>query len=255
MFHDVIAHPSFGRRDLSALRALTCGGSLVPVELIRELESSLGVKTTIIFGQTESSGYIAQTFPDDDPAVKAATVGRALPHLEARVVDPQSGTVVARGEIGELQVRGPGMMAGYLDEPDQTAAAFSADGWLHTGDLVAMDDRGYLRITGRLKEMIVTGGVNVYPSEIEAVLAEHPAVAQVAVLGVPDARWGEVVVAVVQCGPGSAADAAALGAFSRERLAAYKVPKHWHFADELPVTASGKVQKHPLLRRFAPDPA
>jgi fatty-acyl-CoA synthase len=247
MFHDVIAHPTFGARDLSSLRALTCGGSLVPVELIREVERGLGVQMTIIFGQSETCGYISQTYPDDDPVDKSSTVGRPFPHLEARVVDPKHGSVLPFGEIGELQVRGVGVMAGYLDDPEQTAAAIEPDGWLHTGDLVAMDDRGYLTIAGRLKEMIVSGGVNVYPSEVEAVLAEHPAVAQVAVLGVPDARWGEAVVAVVRRAPGSTVHGEALEAFSRERLASYKVPKRWHFTDaELPATASGKVQKHLL---------
>ncbi len=253
MFHDVIAHPTFGRRDFSSLRALTSGGSLVPVELVRELERGLGVQMTIIFGQTETCGYISQTYPDDDPIDKSTTVGRPFPHLEARVVDPKGGRVVPCGEVGELQVRGVGVTAGYLDDPEQTAAAIEPDGWLHTGDLVSMDERGYLAIAGRLKEMIVTGGVNVYPSEIEAVLAEHPAVAQVAVLGVPDARWGEAVVAVVRCAPGSSTDVTSLETFSRERLAPYKVPKQWHFADELPATPSGKVQKHLLLQRLTGD--
>ena len=250
MFHDVIAHPAFAQRDLSALRALTCGGSLVPVELIREIEGSLGVQMSIIFGQTETCGYISQTYPGDDPRDKATTVGRPFPHLEARVVDLSSGIVVPCGEIGELHVRGVGVMRGYIDEPEQTAAAIEPDGWLHTGDLVSMDDRGYLTIAGRLKEMIVSGGINVYPTEIEAVLAEHPAVAQVAVLGVPDARWGEVVVAVVRCALGCCVDLEALEAFCRERLAPYKVPKRWQLADELPVTANGKVQKHLLLQQL-----
>jgi fatty-acyl-CoA synthase len=251
MFHDVIAHPSFGQRDLSTLRALTCGGSTVPVELIRELEQGLGVKLSIIFGQTETCGYISQTYPDDDPIDKSTTVGPPFPHLEARVVDAGSGAVVAHGEVGELQVRGAGVMAGYVDDPEQTAAAVEPDGWLHTGDLVAMDDRGYLTIAGRLKEMIVTGGVNVYPSEVEAVLAEHPAVAQAAVVGVPDPRWGEAVVAVVRCAAAAPADAKDLETFCRERLASYKVPKHWHFTDELPMTSSGKVQNHLLLQRLS----
>ncbi len=253
MFHDVIAHPTFGRRDLSALRALTCGGSLVSVDLIRELERSLHVQISVIFGQSETCGYISQTYPDDDPIDKSTTVGRPFPHLEARVVDPKSGRIVPCGEIGELQVRGIGVTAGYIDDPEQTAAAIEPDGWLHTGDLVSMDERGYLAIAGRLKEMIVTGGVNVYPSEVEAVLAEHPSVAQVAVLGVPHARWGEAVAAVVRCAAGSPADSATLEAFSRERLAPYKVPKQWHFADELPMTPSGKVQKHLLLKQILAD--
>jgi acyl-CoA synthetase (AMP-forming)/AMP-acid ligase II len=255
MFHDLMAHPSFAQRDLSALRAVTCGGSTVPVELIRELERGLGAELGIIFGQTETCGYISQTHPDDDPAEKSLTVGPPFPPLEARVVDASSGAVVSFGEVGELQVRGAWVMAGYVDDPEQTAAALEPDGWLHTGDLVAMNERGYLTIAGRLKEMIVTGGINVYPSEVEAVLGEHPAVVQATVLGMPDPRWGEAVVAVVRCaGDGAdSADVTQLQAFCRERLAPYKVPKHWHFTDALPMTSSGKVQKHLLLQRLLAD--
>ncbi len=250
MFLDVIAHPTFAQRDLSALRALSTGGSLVPVELIRQLERSLGVQTTIMFGQTEAHGLISQTFPDDDPDDTSTTVGRLLPHLEGRVVDSE-GDVVPVGQAGELHVRGAGVMAGYFDEPEQTAAAIDPDGWLHTGDLVTMDDRGYLRVSGRLKDMIVTGGVNVYPAEIEAVIGQHPSVAEVAVIAVPHARWGEAVVAVVRPAPGVAADALVLEQFSRERLAPYKIPKQWVFTEDMPMTASGKVQKFLLRERFA----
>jgi acyl-CoA synthetase (AMP-forming)/AMP-acid ligase II len=253
MFQDVIAHPTFAQRDLSSLRALSSGGSLVPVDLIRHLERSLGVQTTIVFGQTEACGYISQTFPDDDPDDKSATVGRLLPHLEGRIVDPERGVVLPIGEIGELQVRGPGVMTGYFDEPEQTAAAIEPGGWLHTGDLMTMDERGYLRVAGRLKDMIITGGVNVYPAEVEAVIAQHPSVADVAVIALPHTRWGEAVVAVVRPVPGAVADAQVLEQFSRERLAPYKVPKRWVFAEELPRTASGKVQKFLLRERLARD--
>jgi fatty-acyl-CoA synthase len=249
MFQEVIVHPTFGQRDLSALRALSSGGALVPVELIRHLERSLGVQTTIVFGQTETSGYISQTFPDDDPDDKSTTVGQLLPHLEGRVVDTERGVVVPVGDVGELQVRGVGVMAGYFDEPEQTAATIEPDEWLHTGDLVTMDERGRLRVTGRLKDMIVTGGVSVYPAEIEAVIIEHPTVAEVAVIALPHDRWGEAVVAVVRPVPGVAADAQVLEQFSRERLAPYKVPKRWVFTDEVPMTASGKVQKY-LLQQW-----
>jgi fatty-acyl-CoA synthase len=253
MLQDVMAHPTCGQRDLSSLRAVSCGGSMVPVELIEDVERRLGVRTTIIFGQTETCGYISQTFPDDDPADKSTTVGRLLPHLEGRVVDPGTGAVVAAGGIGELQVRGAGVMAGYFNEPEQTASTIDPDGWLHTGDLVSMDARGYLRVTGRLKDMIVTGGVNVYPVEIETVIGACPSVADVAVVGIPDLRWGEAVVAVVALRPGSPPDMAAIERFSRERLAPYKVPKRWVVTESLPLTASGKVQKHLLRETLAAD--
>ena len=150
------------------------------------------------------------------------------------------------GEVGELQIRGFAVMAGYFDDPDATGAAIEPDGWLHTGDLATMDARGYLTITGRLKDMIVTGGINVFPVEIEAVIAEHPLVAEVAVFGVPDDRWGEAVVAVVRASGEAEPDPTALETFTRDRLAPYKVPKRWVFVAELPRTASGKVQKFVL---------
>jgi fatty-acyl-CoA synthase len=243
----VTDHPDFTRRDLSTLRSVSTGGAAVPTELIRHLERTLDVQSTIVFGQTEACGFISQTFLDDDAEDKASTVGRLLPQLEGRVVDPERSVVVPVGEVGELQIRGFAVMTGYFDEPDATAAAVEPDGWLHTGDLATMDARGYLKITGRLKDMIVTGGINVYPAEIEAVIAEHPLVAEVAVLGLPDRRWGEAVVAVVRVAGGAEPDATALETFTRDRLAPYKVPKRWVFADELPRTASGKVQKFLLL--------
>jgi fatty-acyl-CoA synthase len=255
MLLDVIAHPDFHRRDLSALRGLSTGGAAVPADLVRSIERSLGVRSTIVFGQTEACGFISQTFLDDDPEDKASTVGRLLPQLDGRVVDPGRGVVVPVGEVGELQIRGFGVMAGYFDEPDATAATIEPDGWLHTGDLAVMDARGYLRITGRLKDMIVTGGVNVFPAEIEAAIAAHPAVAEVAVLGVPHPRWGEAVVGVVRLATGTRVDAADLEAFTRERLAPYKVPKRWLFTDALPRNASGKVQKFRLREQLALDAA
>jgi fatty-acyl-CoA synthase len=250
MWVAVMDHPDFTQRDLSALRCLSTGGAAVPAEMIRHAEATLGVQTTIVFGQTEACGYVSQTFLDDAPDDKAETVGTLLPQLEGRVVDPEHGEVVAVGDVGELQIRGFGVMAGYFHEPDATAETIDADGWLHTGDLATMDDRGYVRITGRLKDMIVTGGVNVYPAEIEAAIALHPAVAEVAVVGMPDRRWGETVVAVVRPVDGSEPTDAALAAFARERLAPYKVPKRWVFTDELPMTASGKVQKFLVRERL-----
>jgi fatty-acyl-CoA synthase len=247
----VIDHPDFGRRDLSRLRSLSTGGAAVPAALIRHIEQALDVRSTIVFGQTETCGYISQTFLDDDAEDKASTVGRSLPQLEGRIVDPERGGVVPIGDVGELQVRGFAVMAGYFDDPDATAATIDADGWLHTGDLATMDARGYLRITGRLKDMIITGGVNVFPAEIEAAIAGHPTVAGVAVVGVPHERWGDAVVAVIRPAPGAQPDAAALETYTRDRLAPHKVPKGWVFTDELPMTASGKVQKFVLRERLA----
>ena len=254
MYLAVVDHPDFARRRLAALRSVSTGGAAVPAELVRHLERELDVQSTVVFGQTEACGYVSQTFLDDAPEDKASTVGRLLPQLEGRIVDPERGEVVPVGDVGELQLRGFGVMAGYFDEPHATAGAIDADGWLRTGDLATMDGRGYLRITGRLKDMIVSGGVNVYPAEIEAAIATHPAVAEVAVVGVADERWGEAVMAVVRCTGASAPGEAELDVFTRGLLAPFKVPKRWVFVDEMPMTASGKVQKFVLRDQLGHDP-
>jgi fatty-acyl-CoA synthase len=240
----LVDHPDFRGRDLSSLRAVSGGGAVVPAELVRRIEDALGVQFAVVFGQTEACGFISQTHLDDRDEDKGETLGRPLPGVAARVVDPVSGVPVARGRVGELEVRGPNVMAGYHELPEASADAVAPDAWLRTGDLVTMDARGYLRMTGRLKEMIVSGGENIFPVEIENALAEHPAVGQVAVVGVPDDRWGEAAVAVVVPAAVASPDPAALEAFLRDRLAAFKVPRRWVVVDELPRTASGKVQKH-----------
>jgi fatty-acyl-CoA synthase len=217
---------------------------------VRRIEDALGVQFAVVFGQTEASGFISQTHLDDSDEDKGETLGRPLPGVGARVVDPDSRTPVARGVVGELEVHGPNVMAGYHELPEASADAIGPHGWLRTGDLVTMDARGYLRMTGRVKEMIVSGGENIFPVEIENALAEHPEVAQVAVVGVPDHRWGEAAVAVVVPGAPGTPDPAALEAFLRDRLAAFKVPRRWVFVDELPRTASGKVQKHVLREQL-----
>jgi fatty-acyl-CoA synthase len=250
----MIEHPDFGRRDLSSLRAISGGGAVVPEELVRRIEVALGVQFAIVFGQTEASGFISQTHLDDASQDKAATLGQPLAQVDARVVDPDTGSVVAVGRVGELEVRGPNVMAGYHDLPEETSAAFRPGGWLRTGDLVTMDDRGFLRMTGRLKDMIVSGGENIFPVEVEQVLAEHPGVGQVAVVGVPDARWGEAAVAVVRPAVHPAPTPAELESFLRARLAAYKVPRRWVVVEsDLPLTASGKVQKFVLRERLSAE--
>jgi len=251
----MIDHPDFTRRDLSSLRSVSSGGAVVPAELVRHIEAALGVQVTIVFGQTETCGFISQTDLADAAEDKAETLGRPLPQIAARVVDPVTGAVVGLGEVGELQVRGFNVMAGYHELAEETAKAVLPDGWLRTGDLVTMDKRGYLRIAGRLKEMIVSGGLNLFPVEIERVIATHPAVAEVAVVGLPDRRWGEMAVAVMRATPGANPDPAELEAHARARLAAYKVPKRWVFVDELPVTPFGKVQKFLVRQRLLGDVA
>ena len=244
MLMALVEHPDFSRRDLSSLRSVSGGGAVVPAALVRRIEDALGVQFAVVFGQTEASGFISQTHLDDVAEDKGATLGLPLPGVSARVVDPGSGVARRRGEVGELEVRGPNVMAGYHGLPDDSAAATRPGGWLRTGDLVTMDDRGYLRMTGRLKEMIVSGGENIFPVEIENALLEHADVAQAAVVGVHDDRWGESAVAVIVPAPGRSPDTRDLETFLRERLAAFKVPRRWAIVEDLPRTASGKVQKH-----------
>jgi fatty-acyl-CoA synthase len=246
----LMEHPDFATRDLSTLRSAVSGGSLVPAELVRRIEASLGVRFCIVYGTTECSPLVTQTRLDDTPEDKAETIGRALPQTEIKIADPVTGDVVPPGTVGELCARGYLVMTGYYKMPDATAQAIDAHGWYHTGDLASMDERGYVRIEGRLKDMIIRGGENIYPREIEDVLFEHADVAEVAVVGVPDEKWGEQVAAFVRPAAGRALDPAALKAFVRERLAPYKTPVHWIDVGEFPVTASGKIQKYVLRERF-----
>ena len=246
----MMEHPDFATRDLSALHVVGSGGAPVPAEMVRSIQRGLGVDFSIVFGQTECSAVATQTDLDDSPEDKAETVGRPLPNIEVKVIDVASGDTVPTGTLGELCVRGFCVMHGYYDMPDATGAAIDADRWLHTGDLGTMDERGYCRIEGRLKDMIIRGGENIYPREIEAVLYDHPAVADAAVVGIPDDRWGEQVVAFVRLAEGRHATPNELAAFARERLAAYKTPRTWVFVDAFPLTGSGKIQKFQLREQL-----
>jgi fatty-acyl-CoA synthase len=227
------------------------GGTPVPPELVRRAAQLVpGLKVAIGFGQTEASPYLTHTLPDDRHPEWITTVGRPMPQTEVRIVDPDTGGTAALDAVGEICARGYGLMKDYFDNPQATAAAIDADGWLHTGDLGSMDAHGYCRVQGRLKDLIIRGGENIYPREIEDVLFTHPDVGIVAVVGVPDREWGEVVVAFVQLKPGARADDVSLMAFCRERLASYKVPRTWLFVDQFPQTASGKIQKFVLRDQY-----
>ena len=247
----LMEHPDFPNRDLSSLKAVISGGSTVPAPLVRRIESTLGIRFTIVFGQTEASPVMTQTRLDDSPEDKAETIGQASPQQEVKIVDVDSGEPVPVGALGEICGRGYNVMLGYYDLPDATAETIDADGWLHTGDLGTMDERGYLRIEGRLKDMIIRGGENIYPREIEELLFTHPAVADVSVVGVPDDKWGEEIACVVRRAEGSeGVDAGELRAYVRERLSPQKAPRIWAFVDEFPLTPSGKVQKFVLRERI-----
>ena len=248
----MLEHPESSRRDLSSLRVAVSGGSPVPADLVRRVEDQLGVRLSIVFGTTECSPLLTQVRLDAEPADRAETLGTPLPQTEIQITSPAGRAPLPVGETGELCARGYMVMRGYHNAPEATAQAIDADGWYHTGDLASIDARGYLRIEGRIKDMIIRGGENIYPREIEDVLFAHPGVAEAAVVGVPDHRWGEVVAAFIRPAPECPAPAPdELRAYCRERLAPYKTPQHWVFVDGFPLTPSGKVQKFKLRESFA----
>jgi fatty-acyl-CoA synthase len=250
MFIMMLDHPDLATTDMSSVRQLLTGGAVVPPALVGRVEAEFGAPLSIVFAQTEASPVITQTAPQDTAEDRAHTLGRPLPQTEVKIVDAASAQTVAPGVIGELCTRGYHVMTGYFQDPGKTAAAIDADGWLHTGDLASMDERGYCQIGGRLKDMIIRGGENIYPREIEQVLFEHPTVADVAVVGVPDATWGEQVAAFVRPAPGRTPDPEELFAYCREHLAPHKTPRYWTVLEEFPQTPSGKIQKFVLRERF-----
>ncbi len=247
LYQSLLAHPERAQHDLGSLRLAVTGAAVVPVELVHRMRDDLGFDTVLTaYGLTESTGVVTMCRPGDDAETIATTSGRAIADVEVRVVD-DAGVEVVRGQPGEVWVRGYNVMAGYLDDPAETAAAI-ADGWLRTGDIGVMDARGYLRITDRKKDMFIVGGFNVYPAEIEAALRAHPAVAEVAVVGAPDERLGEIGVAFVVSRAGQVADPAEIIEWSRARMANYKVPRRVEVVNALPVNASGKVLKFELRK-------
>jgi acyl-CoA synthetase (AMP-forming)/AMP-acid ligase II len=249
----MLGHPAMAATDVSSVELMISGGAVVPPALVEQAERAFGAPLCVTFGMTEASPCILFTSPDDDPADRQETLGRPLPRTEVKIADVVTGEAVAPGVIGELCARGYSVMTGYLDNPEATAATIDPEGWLHSGDLASMDERGYCRIGGRLKDMIIRGGENIYPAEIEQVLFEHADVADVAVLGVPDELWGEQVAAVIRPAEGSAPDPDALFAYCRERLAPFKTPRHWRFTEAFPLTPSGKVKKYVLREQLLAD--
>ena len=250
----MMGHPDLARRDVSSLRRAISGGAVSPPDLVRRIESELRLCYSISLAQTEASCSITMASAADSADDPAETVGRPLPDTEVRVADLRTGETAACGAVGEICARGFLVMRGYLNAPEASAAAIDADGWLHTGDLGSMDERGYLRIAGRIKDMIIRGGENIYPREIEEVLIGHPAVADASVLGFPDEHYGETVAAAIRpAAPDSSVDGLAgeLAEFCRDRLAAYKVPIRWLITDAFPLTASGKVRKDALREQLA----
>jgi acyl-CoA synthetase (AMP-forming)/AMP-acid ligase II len=246
----MLEHPDFATTDVSSIEVLVSGGAVVPPALVTRVELAFKAPLSIVFAQTESSPVITQTAPTDSASDRANTLGTPLPRTAVKIVDPATGATAGHDEVGEICTRGYHVMTGYLDDPEATKAAIDEDGWLHTGDLGSMDKRGYCRIGGRLKDMIIRGGMNIYPSEIEQVLFEHPDVADVAVVGIPDEKWGEQVVAFIRPAEGRTPDPDTLHAYCREQLAPHKTPRFWEFVDAFPMTGSGKVQKFALREQF-----
>ena len=248
MFIAELSHPDFKRFDLTSLRTGIMAGSPCPVEVMKQCISEMHMdEVTICYGMTETSPVSTQTLTDDPIDKRVGTVGRAHPHIEIKVVDPATGLVVARGETGELCTRGYSVMLGYWNEPERTAEAIDAARWMHTGDLAVMDDDGYLNIVGRIKDLIIRGGENVYPREIEEFLYTHPDIVDVQVIGVPDVKYGEEIMAWVKVRDGvDPLDAEAIREYCRGRIAHYKVPRYVHIADEFPMTVTGKVQKYKM---------
>ena len=252
LFHTILDHPRRGEYDLSTLRLAVTGAAAIPVELITRMRDELTFETIITgYGLTEASGIATMCRYDDDPETIATTSGRAIPDVEVLVVD-DNGNEVPRGEVGEVVIRGYNVMLGYFEDPEETAAAIDPEGWLHSGDIGIMDERGYLRITDRTKDMFIVGGFNAYPAEIENLMLGNDAIAQVAVIGVPDQRMGEVGMAFVVPRPGASPTPAEIVAWCRETMANFKAPRHVTIVDELPLNATGKVLKF-QLRDMAAD--
>lgn len=239
-----------GRYDTGSIRKMMTGGTSIPVVLIEEVARRIGGNPTIVLGLTETSPIVCATLADDSFEQKSSTVGKPLPHTSVRIVEPETGRVAALGETGEIQVKGYLLMKGYYRMPDKTAQAIDAQGWFQTGDLGSMDAEGYVRVIGRVKDMIIRGGENIYPVEIEEFLLRHEQVAEAAVVGVPDAYMGEETVAIVRLAPGAGLDEEALRAYCRAGISRYKVPKYYLFVASFPLTPSGKFKKNEL-RRYA----
>jgi fatty-acyl-CoA synthase len=247
MFIAELNHPDFGRFDLSSLRTGIMAGSPCPVETMKQCISAMHMdEVTICYGMTETSPVSTQTAADDTIDQRVGSVGRVHPHVEVKIVDPETGLTVERGVTGEFCTRGYSVMLGYWAEPDKTAQAIDTAGWMHTGDLAVMDADGYVNIVGRIKDMIIRGGENVYPREIEEFLYSHPDVVDVQVIGVPDARYGEELMAWIKVREGATLTVDDVRAYCQGRIAHYKVPRYVHVADEFPMTVTGKIQKYKM---------
>jgi fatty-acyl-CoA synthase len=244
MFIAELGHPDFDSYDLSSLRTGVMAGSPCPIEVMKQCVDRMNMRdVTICYGMTETSPVSTQTLPDDSLHHRTATVGRAHPHVEIRVADPETGETLPRGETGEFCTRGYSVMTGYWNDHEKTAQAIDADGWMHTGDLAVMADDGYCNIVGRIKDMVIRGGENVYPREIEEFLYTHPDVEDVQVIGVPDDRYGEELMAWVKVRSGAALSEDDVRTYCKGKIAHFKIPRYVKFVEEFPMTVTGKIRK------------
>ncbi|MEK4762816.1 AMP-binding protein [Viridibacillus sp. FSL E2-0187] len=247
MFIAELNHPDFGEFELSSLRTGIMAGSICPIEVMRKVINDMGAREiTICYGQTESSPVITQTSTDDSIEKRVSTVGKPHPNVEVKIIDPVTGDEVKNGTPGELCARGYLIMKGYYNNPEATHAAIDHEGWLHTGDIAVMDEDGYIDITGRIKDMVIRGGENIYPREVEEFLYEHPQIQDVQVVGVPDEKYGEELMAWVILKEGASVTEEELRAYCKGKISYHKIPKYIQFTDEYPMTASGKIQKFRL---------
>jgi fatty-acyl-CoA synthase len=244
MFIAELDHPRFGEFDFSSLRTGIMAGSPCPIEVMKKVQSRMNMReVTICYGMTETSPVSTQSSLDDPLDKRVSTVGRVHPHVEVKILDAATGAVVPRGTPGELCTRGYSVMLGYWNNPEATRTSIDAAGWMHTGDLATMDEDGYVKIVGRIKDMIIRGGENVYPREIEEFLHTHPAVSEAQVIGVPSEKYGEEVMAWVKPKPGATVTREELVQYCTGRISTFKIPRFWKFVDEFPMTVTGKIQK------------
>ncbi len=247
MFIAVLGHPEFHNFDLSSLRTGMMAGSPCPIEVMKQCVDEMHMnEVTIGYGMTETSPVSTQTSPDDPLEKRVASVGRVLPHIQVKGIEPTAGITVGRNEPGELCTKGYSVMLGYWNEPQKTAEAIDADSWMHSGDLAVMDDAGYVSIVGRIKDMVIRGGENIYPREVEEFLYTHPDIVDVQVVGVPDPKYGEELVAWVRLREGAALTRDDVAAFCAGRIAHFKIPRYLHVTEEFPMTVTGKIQKYKM---------
>jgi fatty-acyl-CoA synthase len=244
MFIAELDHPRFGEFDFSTLRTGIMAGSPCPIEVMKQVQSRMNMReVTICYGMTETSPVSTQSAVDDPLDKRVTTVGRVHPHVEVKVVEPATGAVVPRGSPGELCTRGYSVMLGYWNNPEATRQAIDEAGWMHTGDLATLDEEGYVKIVGRIKDLIIRGGENVYPREVEEFLHTHPVISEAQVIGVPSEKYGEEVMAWVKLKPGATVTHEELTRYCTGRISTFKIPRFWKFVDEFPMTVTGKIQK------------